>query len=222
MINSKQVLGNGFVELQEVFGDDMAIVNAARVSYLGDSKGPDRDKKLLFYLMRNHHTSPFEMVQLRWRIKCPLFVARQWMRHRTWSYNEVSRRYTDESIEFYYPEEWRYQDNKNRQGSAGVWDMDLSAIYTKELREHCEESMRRYTAMLNEGVAREMARMVLPVNLMTTFVASVNAHNFMRFLDLRLDEHAQWEIRQYAQVMLEMFEDELPWTGEAYREYHLG
>ncbi len=112
------VLDKGWIELQDVMGDDTAIVNAARVSYLGESKGPDRDKKLLFYLLQHRHTTPFEMVEFKFRVKCPIIVARQWLRHRTFSVNEISRRYSSEEIDFYIPDTWRTQSDSNKQASG--------------------------------------------------------------------------------------------------------
>src|SRR3990172_1334841 len=119
----KDILDKGYVELIDVMGNDKTVVAAARVSYLGESKGPDKDKKLVSYMMKHGHTSPFEHVVFQWRIKCPLFVRSQWHRHRTWSYNELSRRYTDDIIDFYIPETWRKQGTINKQGSVEVFDL---------------------------------------------------------------------------------------------------
>jgi thymidylate synthase (FAD) len=210
-----EVLNNGFVELVEVLGNDLAIVNAARTSYVGDSKGDVLDKKLLFYLMKQKHTTPFEMVQFKFRVKAPIFVVRQWFRHRTWSYNEMSRRYSDAPPEFYYPDVWREQSETNKQGSSGVGLESFSA----ELNGFCELGVAKYDACLDVGIAKEMARFFLPINMYTIFVGSVNAHNLMRFLKLRMDMHAQYEIRLYANAIYEMFEAQLPWTAEAYETY---
>jgi len=215
-----QVLDRGFVELQDMMGDDLAIVNAARVSYLGESKGAEQDKKLLFYLMEHKHTSPFEQVEFKFLVKLPIFVARQWMRHRTWSYNEQSRRYTDDTPEFYFPTVWRKQSTNNKQGSDGeVNEVGfLDGRYLKAV----DLALDTYEKMLEMGVAKEQARIVLPHSLYTTFVAKVDAHNLMHFLTLRMDKHAQWEIRQYAEALYEIMKEKLPWTTEAFEKYRRG
>ncbi len=217
------ILDKGFVELQDVMGNDNAIVAAARVSYLGESKGEVQDKKLIDYLMRHEHTSPFEMVQFKLRVKCPLFIARQWQRHRTWHYmsvNEVSRRYTSEEIDFYIPETWHVQHQSSKQCSDGVADSELQEKLTQQLQQHVEQAMNLYQNLLEQGIAREQARMVLPQNMYTTFIANVNAHNLLHFLKLRLDSHAQYEIRVYAEAIYQHFvKSVLPWTAEAAEKY---
>jgi len=215
-----QVLDRGFVELQDMMGDDLAIVNAARVSYLGESKGAEQDKKLLFYLMEHKHSSPFEQVEFKFLVKLPIFVARQWMRHRTWSYNEQSRRYTDDTPQCYFPTAWRKQSTNNKQGSDGeVNEVGfLDGRYLKAV----DLALDTYEKMLEMGVAKEQARIVLPHSLYTTFVAKVDAHNLMHFLTLRLDPHAQWEIRQYAEALYEIMKEKLPWTTEAFDKYRRG
>jgi thymidylate synthase (FAD) len=217
------ILDKGFVELQDVMGNDNAIVAAARVSYLGESKGEVQDKKLIDYLMRHEHTSPFEMVQFKLRVKCPLFIARQWQRHRTWHYmsvNEVSRRYTSEEIDFYIPETWRVQHQSSKQCSEGAVEAELQAKLTQHLTQQIEQAMNLYQNLIEQGVAREQARMVLPQNMYTTFIANVNAHNLLHFLKLRLDGHAQYEIRVYAEAIYQHFvKSALPWTAEAAEKY---
>jgi thymidylate synthase (FAD) len=217
------ILDKGFVELQDVMGNDNAIVAAARVSYLGESKGEVQDKKLIDYLMRHEHTSPFEMVQFKLRVKCPLFIARQWQRHRTWHYmsvNEVSRRYTSEEIDFYIPETWRVQHESSKQCSDGAVEAELQAKLTQHLTQQIEQAMNLYQNLIEQGVAREQARMVLPQNMYTTFIANVNAHNLLHFLKLRLDGHAQYEIRVYAEAIYQHFvKSALPWTAEAAEKY---
>lgn len=207
-----EILDRGFVELQQVMGDDLAIVNAARISYLGHSKGDKADKGLLFFLMQNKHTSPFEMVEFKFHIKAPLFVARQWMRHRTWSYNEVSRRYTDKNIEFYIPDDWRQQSANDRQVSTD----DLAANFSPQLQSFVDKGLTLYRDAIAAGVAREQARLFLPQCVYTEFIAKVDAHNLMHFLQLRLSEHAQYEMRLYAMAVFEHFENALPWTAEAF------
>lgn len=217
------VLDKGFVELQDVMGNDNAIVAAARVSYLGESKGEVQDKKLIDYLMRHEHTSPFEMVQFKLRVKCPLFIARQWQRHRTWHYmsvNEVSRRYTSEEIEFYVPDVWRVQHQSSKQCSDGAAETALQEKFTQQLQQQIEQAINLYQNLVEQGIAREQARMVLPQNMYTTFIANVNAHNLLHFLKLRLDGHAQYEIRVYAEAIYQHFvKSALPWTAEAAEKY---
>jgi len=215
----REVLDKGFVELLGVLGDDNTVVSAARVSYLGESKGEEKDKKLVKFMMKNGHTSPFEHVVFQWRIKCPLFVRSQWHRHRTWSYNEVSRRYTDEDIEFYFPKEWRAQDTKNKQGSAGQLEI-LDAHFI--LRNTVAVAQISYAALLQKGVAKEMARMVLPQNLYTIFYGTVDLKNLLHFIELRADEHAQLEIQIYAKAMEDIIKDYVPWSYEAWREKRNG
>jgi len=203
-------------------GDDLAIVNAARVSFLGESKGAERDKKLLFYLMQHRHTTPFEMVEFKFRVKCPIIVARQWMRHRVFSFNEVSRRYTSEAIEFYIPSVWRTQSTDNKQASGSDLESEPAAQFTAALEAHCEQALALYQQALEAGVAREMARLFLPHNLYTEFIAKIDAHNLMHFLRLRMAADAQYEIRQYAWAIYEhLFKPALPWTAEAFEKFVL-
>lgn len=213
-----QVLDKGFVVLQDVMGDDLAIVNAARISYLGDSKGEKSDKKLLFYLFKNRHTSPFEMVEFKFHVKCPLFIARQWMRHRTWSFNEISRRYTSRNIEFHIPTIWRRQTGRNKQGSEGI----IIKSYSDELIKITSLALEVYNEAINDGIAREQARMFLPQALYTEFVGKVDAHNLMHFLRLRMSHHAQREMQLYARAAFGFFQAALPWTAEAFRKYDEG
>ncbi len=210
-----KVLDKGFVVLQDVMGDDLAIVNAARISYLGKSKGDTEDKKLLFYLFRNRHTSPFEMVEFKFHVKCPIFIARQWMRHRNWSFNEVSRRYTSENVEFHFPDLWRRQSTRNKQASSGISEIN----YSDELVRITSLALEAYSVAIDDGVAREQARMFLPQALYTEFIAKVDAHNLMRFLRLRMSHHAQQEMQLYARAVFSFFQATLPWTSEAFREY---
>jgi len=216
MQNRIEVLDKGYVELQDVMGDDNAIVAAARVSFLGHSKGAEADRKLIGYLMKHNHTSPFEQVEFKFRIKCPIFVARQWHRHRTWNYNETSRRYTSEEIDFYVPDEWRAQSKSDKQASDSAIEIDesIQKKLNEQLLNLIDAAECLYTDMLANGIAREQARMVLPQNMYTIFIAKTDAHNLMHFLRLRLDKHAQYEIRVYAQALYEFFKQSLPWTAE--------
>lgn len=197
-------LGDGIssVELLRVSGSDLDVVNAARVSYgkVSDTI-TERDAKLIQFLMEHDHTSPFEHNQLSFRIKTPLFVARQWMRHRMNSYNEISYRYVKAALEFYIPTHWRFQDATNRQCSTGAFE-------NKELYDQYKNALdvaaQTYQKLLDGGVAREIARAVLPVCTYTEFIFTCNLHSLMHFLKLRLGHGAQSEIREYAQAMLKL------------------
>lgn len=211
-----QVLDKGFIELVNHMGDDNTVVSAARVSHLGESKGKEKDEVLIKYLLENHHTSPFEHVIFQFMVKCPLFVRSQWMRHRTWSYNEVSRRYTSETIEFFVPAVLRAQSKEDTQSSIGAIDKNESTINI--IKQFNEISFSTYDLLLETGVCREQARMVLPQNLYTKFYATVDLHNLFHFLELRNTEHAQEEIRVYAQAIEELIEPIVPisfkiWKG---------
>ena len=216
------MLDKGWVELQEVMGDDLAIVNAARVSFLGETKGDERDKKLLFFLLRHRHTTPFEMVEFKFRIRCPLFVARQWMRHRTWNYNEVSRRYTSLDIDFYTPQIWRLQSESNKQGSEGEADPATSRQLTDLLDQHHQQGLDFYNRAVEAGIGKEQARIFLPQSMYTQFIGKVDLHNLLHFISLRMAPDAQYEIRVYAKAIFEEFvKPALPWTAEAFETYVL-
>lgn len=211
-----KVLDIGFVHLVEWMGGDRGVVQAARVCYKSDGLSlPEKDKKLVEYLMEHKHGTPFEHSVLKFHVKAPLFVARQWFRHRMASYNEVSGRYTVLKDEFYEPEVWRRQDTKNKQGSAGVLDEAKQALAKAALKNVQAVSMAAYNTLLALGVSKEMARFVLPVNIYTEWYWTVNARSLMNFLDLRCDAHAQWETRQYADVIYRMFAEIMPWTAGA-------
>ncbi len=210
-----KTLDKGFVKLVEFMGGDQRAVDSARVSFGSVSKGTEQDRKLLEYLLANGHLSPFEHSVFQFHIKCPIFVARQWMRHRIASYNEISARYTEVKEEFYYPEAFRVQDKMNRQGSvrSGALEQEkLLAIYDKTIK----ASFAAYGELLEAGVAREMARMVLPVAQYTQFHWTINARSLLNFINLRADAHAQYEIRQYADAITEIFRSKMPWTWEAW------
>lgn len=209
----KSLLDNGFVELINYMGDETTIVNAARVSY---GKRVDligkKDVALLKYLWENKHTSPFEHVTFQFHVKCPLFVARQWMRHRTFSYNEISRRYTEENIEFHYPSVGglRKQHINDKQSSSGFIDPHESVVLEDYMYNTTMVSLSCYNELLKSGVCREQARMILPQNMYTEFYVSGNLRNFLHFLELRMDWHAQEEIRVYAEAMFDMIREYVP------------
>ncbi len=216
------VLDKGFVELQALMGDDLSIVNAARVSFLGESKGTDKDKKLLFYLLRNKHTSPFEMVEFKFRLRCPLVTWWQIVRHRTLSLNLQSGRYTPfEENDFYVPGVWRLQAKDNKQASEGTLEGPDGESLTRELVEHYTRSYTLYESALAKGVAREMARLFLPgFAVYYTGIIKVDAHNLMHFLRLRMANDAQYEIRAFAIAIYDhFFKPALPWTAEAFELY---
>lgn len=219
-----EVLDKGWVELQDLMGDDLAIVNAARVSFLGESKGSAQDKKLLFYLLRHRHTSPFEQVEFKFRVRAPLLVWWQWVRHRTWNFNAQSGRYTPfQEDDFYVPAVWRRQAKDNKQGSEGTIDPAEDQRLTGELIAHYEHGYRLYEQALAAGVAKEQARLFLPgFSVYYTWVAKIDAHNLMHFLALRMAPDAQEEIRVYAQAIYDhFFVPALPWTAEAFGTYIL-
>jgi thymidylate synthase (FAD) len=207
------------VELIRVSGSDVDIVNAARVSYGKISTTlADKDKALINYLMEHDHTSPFEHNQLSFRIKAPLFVSRQWMRHRMNSYNEISYRYVKAPLEFYIPTYWRNQDIKNKQGSVGSFkDENFTELY----RQAVQKASTIYEELLASGVCREQARGVLPMSIYTEFIFTCNLHSLMHFLKLRLHTGAQNEIRAYAQALLELALPHFPACLEAWKKKHL-
>jgi len=192
------VLDQGWIELQDLMGDDNAIVAAARTSLLGESKGPAKDKKLLFYLLRHAHTTPFEMVEFKFRVRAPVVVWWQWVRHRTWSFNAQSGRYSPFQEQDFYQVEadgWRLQAADNKQASEGLLDMAEGQYLSRALEYQNEKSYELYRMALDFGVAREQARLFLPAfGLYYTWVAKVDAHNLMRFLKLRMADDAQYEI----------------------------
>jgi thymidylate synthase (FAD) len=219
-----EVLDQGWIELQDVMGDDLAIVNAARVSFLGESKGEEADKKLLFYLLRHRHTSPFEQVEFKFRVRAPLLVWWQWVRHRTWHVNAQSGRYTPfQENDFYHPTIWRRQSESNKQGSEGEIEPSDASRLSALLTEHYDHSFELYQQALRAGVAKEQARLFLPgFGVYYIWICKVDAHNLMHFLSLRMTSDAQAEIRAYAQAIYDhFFKPVLPWTAAAFSRYVL-
>lgn len=216
------VLGEGYVRYVDHLGDDQRIVETARISYKSPSKGEEQDKRLLHYLYRNRHTSPFEACNITFNIKMPIFCMRQFVRHRTFRLNEWSGRYSELADEFYLPNEWRIQDRKNKQGSVATGEFEG---WHKECEDLAAESfMQSYVAykkLLDRNVAKEMARMVLPVSLFTEVYVNTDVHNLLHFLNLRQDEHAQLEIREIADGMAQIAEELFPWTFEARKRYRV-
>jgi thymidylate synthase (FAD) len=220
-VTTTEVLDHGYVKLIDSMGDDLAIVQAARVSYDQGSKGEVRDKKLIRYLMKNRHTSPFEAVVLKFEIKAPIFVVRQWHRHRTWSYNEVSARYTALPEEFYIPDPGNVGEQSASSKQArdiGQGHSTAALAYCATLQKASEEAFHLYRTAIAAGIPRELARLHLPLNTYTKFEATVDLHNLLHFLRLRLHPHAQHEIRVYADAMLGHIKNVVPWTTEAFLE----
>jgi len=202
--------GQGWVGLIDHLGSETTIVNAARVSFgKMKEKMDERDVALLAYLIDNKHTSPLEHVVFTFSVHCPLFVRGQWHRHRTWSYNEISRRYTEIDMEFYTPPKLRKQAESNRQASVESPDFD-DADLKKAIAEHNKSSLALYEKLLAGGVCREQARGILPQNMMVTFWGTVDLANLLRFLELRDSEHAQWEIREYAKAIKKLIKPIVP------------
>lgn len=214
------VLGDGYVRYIDHLGNDQRIVETARISYKSPSKGEEADKKLLFYLYRNRHTSPFEACNITFNIKMPIFCMRQFVRHRTFRLNEWSGRYSELSDNFYVPDFWRVQDTNNKQGSVDarddlIWN-DTNSRLAKDTYRICYDT---YQQLLGRGVAKELARIVLPVSLFTEIYVNCDVHNLIHFLGLRQDGHAQSEMRDIADAMAQIAEELFPWTFEARNKY---
>lgn len=212
------VLDKGYVRYVDHMGTDRRIVEAARVSYGAANRTEEEDKKLLAYLYKNKHTSPFEMCKVTFDIKMPIFVARQYVRHRMQNLNEFSMRYKEAPDEFYIPNKWRVQDTKNKQGSVESVEIDHELI-SAGVKALCRTCFASYQDMLRMGVAREMARMVLPLNIYTYFYATWDLKNLLHFITLRDDSHAQAEIQDYGKVIKVFLKELFPWTMECYEKY---
>jgi len=230
------VLDHGFVRVIDYMGDDSAVVQAARVSYGRGTKRVSEDRGLIRYLMRHRHTSPFEMCEIKFHVKLPIFVARQWIRHRTASVNEISARYSILDKEYYIPapDQLAAQSTDNRQGRGKALAGAEAARVLAMLRADAETAYAHYEEMLNltetgevrdpgrDGLARELARMDLTLNTYTQWYWKIDLHNLMHFLALRADSHAQYEIRVYADAMLEVLKAWVPATWEAFMDYRMG
>ena len=250
------VLDHGFVRVIDYMGDDASIVQAARVSYGRGTKRVSSDRGLINYLMRHRHTSPFEMCEIKFHIKLPIFVARQWIRHRTANVNEYSARYSVLDREFYVPDEaflrrqreerrrpptqlsllgeeeavlpeaTAAQSTVNKQGREGVLDAAEAARVIREIHQISQRAFTCYDKLLGDeehpGIARELARIVLPLNTYTQWYWKIDLHNLLHFLELRIDPHAQYEIRAYARVILDIVRRWVPLTAAAFEEYRLG
>ena len=218
------VLDKGFVRLVDYLGGDARIVQSARVSYGEGTKTFREDKGLIEYLLRNQHTSPFEQVSLTFHCKMPIFVARQWVRHRTAKLNEISGRYSVMRDDFYVPEpsDISFQSQDNKQGRGEEVPDALKSDALKLLTEGQKRAYAEYQSLVEKGLARELARINLPLSLYTEWYWTIDLHNLFHFLELRLDPHAQLEIRRYAEVMLELTRAVSPVAVEAFESHILG
>lgn len=218
-----EVLDKGFIRVIDYMGNDSAVVQAARISYGEGTKKVSDDQGLIHYLMRNGHTSPFEMCEIKLHIKAPIFVARQWLRHRTASVNEYSARYSVLRDEFYTPEGSRvaYQSVENLQGSGETCDTDLSKETIDKFTRLYGGAYKVYNDTINSGVSRELARSVLPVACYTEFYWKIDLHNLLHFLRLRLSSHSQVEIREYAECIAYIVGEWVPVTMEAFDNHEL-
>ena len=214
-------LDKGFVRLVDSMGGDDAIVQAARVSYGKGTNKVSQDRGLIRYLMRHRHTTPFEMVEFKFHCKMPIFVARQWVRHRTANINEYSLRYSEARDEFYYPdpEHIQFQSVLNKQGRRGEVPAELKQKVQDYFKEISEKSFAMYSELNEAGVARELARAVLPVNLYTEWYWKNDLHNLLHFIGLRSDSHAQYEIRVFSDAMAKSVKVVAPFAWEAYQDY---
>lgn len=209
---------HGYVRYIDHLGTDQRIVEAARVSYGSPSKGDEADKKLLEYLFKNRHTSPFEQCNITFNLKMPIFVMRQFVRHRTFRLNEWSGRYSELKDEFYMPTEWRSQHSKNKQSSIPDSTLENCSHHAKVAY---EAAYVCYQRMLAEGCAKELARIVLPVGIYTEIYVNCDLHNLIHFLTLRMDGHAQKEIRDVADAMYRIAWNLYPWTMNVFDKYKI-
>ena len=214
-------LDKGFVRLVDSMGGDYAIVQAARVSYGQGTSKVSQDRGLIRYLMRHRHTTPFEMVEFKFHCKMPIFVARQWVRHRTANINEYSLRYSEARDEFYFPdpEHIQFQSALNKQGRSGEVPLELKQKVLDYFKEISERSFTMYQELNEAGIARELARSLLPVNIYTEWYWKNDLHNLLHFIGLRSDSHAQYEIRVYSDAMAESVKAVAPFAWEAYQDY---
>jgi thymidylate synthase (FAD) len=230
------LLNKGFIRVVDYMGDDNAIVQAARVSYGKGTQTLNNDEKLIRYLLRHKHTTPFEMCEIKFHIKAPIFIARQWLRHRTANVNEYSARYSVVEDDYYVPtlDNLNVQSKDNKQGRGEQLSEDYGNKVLKDMNTMSENAFKLYNDLLkgdtknaqseenesaNESIARELARIILPVNVYTQFYWKIDLHNLLHFLELRAHPHAQYEIRVYAEAMLSVLKNWLPITYNAFVDY---
>ncbi len=232
----EQVLDHGFIRVVDYMGDDAAVVQAARVSYGAGTKSVRNDRGLIRYLMRHRHSTPFEMCEIKLHVKLPIFVARQWIRHRTANVNEYSARYSILDREFYLPApaDLAQQSSSNRQGRDEILNPDQAAEVLRLLHRDATQAYDTYEALINDAgdgtpvdeaspqLARELARMNLGLNYYTQWYWKVDVHNLLHFLSLRMDAHAQYEIRVYADIIGDILKSWMPITWEAFADYRQG
>lgn len=214
-----KVLDHGFVRFIDSMGDDAAVCQAARVSYGAGTKTVHEDRGLIRYLMRQHHTSPFEQCEIKLHCKMPIFVARQWVRHRTFHLNEYSGRYSEMPDQMYRPEKWRGQGKVNKQGSSGDMGTVIGPLVSGAQKKIQKAIREDYEYRLESGVAREQARIDLPLSQYTEWYWKGDLHNLFHFLRLRLDVHAQYEIRVYAEAIAEIVKVWVPECWSAFVDY---
>ena len=236
LYNAIPILDHGFIRVVDYMGDDTSVVQSARVSYGKGTKKVSTDSGLIKYLMRHWHSTPFEMCEIKYHVKLPIFIARQWIRHRTANVNEYSARYSILDKEFYLPEPQHLaaQSQSNRQGRGDILDGEKAKKVLNLLKGDAEQTYNNYETMLNErydgstidenavGLARELARMNLTLNTYTQWYWKTDLLNLMNFLRLRADSHAQYEIRVYADIMLETVKKWVPITYDAFMDYRVG
>lgn len=215
-----KTLDKGFIRLVDSMGNDSAIAQSARVSYGAGTRTVREDSALIDYLIKNKHLSPLEMVEFKFHIKLPIFIARQWMRHRTGSFNEISARYSVMTDDFYIPSKIRTQSSKNKQCSGDELDFDIQTEAREEIRIASKRAYESYKHLLDIGVSRETARSVLPVNIYTEFYWKVDLRNLLNFLSLRQDAHAQFEIREYANAICEIVKEIVPNAYKSFKKYN--
>lgn len=219
-----KVLDKGFVRLVDYMGGDQRIVQSARVSYGDGTKSVRQDRALIHYLIKHWHTSPFEQVQLTFHCKMPIFIARQWIRHRTARLNEISGRYSIMKDEFYLPEpaQVSFQSTNNKQGRSDSLPLDQALEIIAQMEKEQKEAYADYTGLIDQGVARELARTNLPISLYTEWYWQIDLHNLFHFIRLRIDPHAQYEIRVYAEALAQCARAVAPFAYEAFEEHILG
>jgi len=210
---------NGFVKLVDHMGDDERIVTSARISTNQGTKTPKQDAGLIDFLMRNSHSSPFEQVLFTFHLKMPIFVARQWVRHRTARMNEISGRYVELDTEFFLPEELRIQAKGDHQGSEEGYDPHNNEVMLQHMLAEQNDAAAQYGEYIDNGVARELARINLPLSVYTEFYWNIDLHNLFHFLRLRTDEHAQKEIRDYAEAIADMIQPIVPMAFDAWERH---